>query len=175
MTCTHPCISELCCCPPKTKNKNTPQHGKSPIHQYKIQITKSECHLYSPQALVTWAAVTSLKPGQACFPRIDSHGADGAGEGVPANEPCSMALVSLFPSASAHSLQMQACPLAAKLRLLHPNDVQALVWENSEKPRGPHVSWCWGFRLQPPSLGSPHLWMKAPSPEWSCKNWDLSR
>ena len=170
MTCTHPCISELCCCPPKTKNKNTLQHCKSPTYQYKIQITKSECHLYSPQASVTWAAVTSLKPGQAWFPRIGCHRADGAGEGVPANEPCPMDLASLFPSASAHSLQMQARPLAAKLHLLHPKDVQPLGWENSEKPHGPHVSWCWGFRLQPPSLGSPHIWMKAPSPECCCKN-----
>ena len=175
MTCTHLCISELCCCPPKTKNKNTLQHCKPPTHQYKIQITKSECRLYSPQALVTWAAGTSLKPGQACFPRMDCHGADGAGESVPANEPCPMDLASLFPSASAHNLQMQARPLAVKLCLLHPKDVQPLVWKNSEKPCGLYVSWCWGFCLQPPSLGLSHLWMKAPSPEWCCRNWDLSR
>ena len=43
-----------------------------------------------------WAAVTSLKPGQAWFPRMDCHGADGAGEGVPANEPCRIDRVSLL-------------------------------------------------------------------------------
>ena len=136
MTCTHPCISELCCCPPKTKNKNTPQHCKSPIHQYKIQITKSECQLYSPQALVTWAAVTSLKPGQARFPRMDCHGADGAGECVPANEPCHMALVSLFPSAATHNLQIQVGSPALTLRLL-PADLgqesQASSWVEAWK------------------------------------------
>ena len=145
------------------------------MHQYRIQITNSECQLYSPQALVAWAAVTSLKPVQAWFPRMDCHGPDGAGEGMPANEPCPMDLANLFPSASAHSLQMQARPLAVKLCLLLPKDVQPLGWKSSEKPCGPHVSWCWSFPLQPPSLGSPHLWMKAPSPEWCCKNWDLSR
>ena len=41
------------------------------------------CHI--PEA---WAA---------CFPRMDCHGADGAGGGVPANEPCPMDLVSLLP------------------------------------------------------------------------------
>ena len=74
---------------------------------------------------MTWAAVTSLKPGQACFPRMDCHGADGAGEGVPANEPCPMDLVSLF-SARAHNLQFQEDPPAVKLRLLHPKDVEPL-------------------------------------------------
>ena len=43
------------------------------------RINNKRCWLYSPQALVTWAAVTFLKPGQACFPRMDCHGADGAG------------------------------------------------------------------------------------------------
>ena len=79
--------------------KQTLQHCKSSIHQYKIQITQRKCRLYSPQALVTGAAVTFLKPGQAWFPRIDCHGADGAGEGVPADEPCPMDLLCLFPSA----------------------------------------------------------------------------
>ena len=124
---------------------------------------------------MTWAAVTSLKPGQACFPRMDCHGADGAGEGVPANEPCRMALVSLFPSAATHNLQIQVGPPALKLCLLHRKDVEPLGWKSCEKPHGLHVSWCWGSHLQPPSLGSPHLWMKAPFPEWCCRNWDLSR
>ena len=115
------------------------------MHQYRIQITNSECQLYSPQALVASAAVTSLKPVQAWFPRMDCHGPDGAGEGMPANEPCPMDLASLFPSASAHSLQMQARPLAVKLCLLLPKDVQPLGWKSSEKPCGPHVSWCWSF------------------------------
>ena len=52
-TCTRLCISESCRCPPKTENKNkhTLQHCKSPIHQYKIQITKRECWLYSLSGL----------------------------------------------------------------------------------------------------------------------------
>ena len=144
---------------------------KSPIHQYKIQITKSECQLCSPQALVAWAAVTSLKPGRAWFPRIDCHGADGAGEGVPADEPCPMDLVSLFPSQP----QDAGTSSCSETMPLLPKDVQPLGWKSSEKPCGPHVSWCWSFPLQPPSLGLPHLWMKSPSPEWCCKNWDLSR
>ena len=55
---------------------------------------------------MTWAPGTSLKPRQTCFPRMDFHGADGAGEGVPANEPCPMDLVSLF-YAWAHNLKFQ--------------------------------------------------------------------
>ena len=93
--------------PNENKQKNTPYNIASQQHQYKVQITKRECRLYSPQALVTWADVTSLKPGQAWFPRMDCHGADRAGVGVPANEPCPMDLVSLIPSAWAHHLQMQ--------------------------------------------------------------------
>ena len=84
---------------------------------------------------MTWAAVTSLKPGQACFPRMDCHGADGAEEDVPANEPCRMALVSLF-SAQAHNLQFQEDPPAVKLLLLHPKDVKPLGWKSFEKPGG---------------------------------------
>ena len=70
-----------------TENKQTLQHCKSSIHQYKIQITQRKCRLYSPWALVTGAAVTSPKPGQAWFPRMDYHGADRAGEDMPANKP----------------------------------------------------------------------------------------
>jgi len=106
-TCTHLCISESCCSPKTKKHTNTLYNIASHQHQYKRQNTKRECWLYSPQALVTWADVTSPKPGQAWFPRMDCHGADRAGEGVPANEPCSMDLVSLLPSARAHHLQMQ--------------------------------------------------------------------
>ena len=119
--------------------------------------------LYSPYALVTWAAVTSLKPEQAWIPRMDCHGADGAGEDVPANEPCPMDLMCLFPSAWAHDLQIQAGPPAAKLCLLHPKDVEPLCSKSFKKPCRPHVSWWLGPHVQPPSLGSPHLWMKAPS------------
>lgn len=46
--------------------------------------------IYSPAGLVnikTWAGVTSLKPEQAWFPRLDCPGAEGAGEDMPANEP----------------------------------------------------------------------------------------
>ena len=85
---------------------------------------------------MTWAAVTSLKPGQARFPRMDCHGADGAGECVPANEPCHMALVSLFPSAATHNLQIQVGSPALTLRLLHPKDVEPLGWKSFEKPVG---------------------------------------
>ena len=103
---------ESCCCTPKTKIPPHPkkthilQHCKSLIHQYEIQITKRECRLYSPRALVPWAAGTSLKPGQAWFPRMDSHGAEGAGEDVPANELCPVDLACLLPSAGAHNLQI---------------------------------------------------------------------
>ena len=62
-----------------------------------------------------WAAVTSLKPGQDWFPRTDCHGADGAGEDEPANEPCPMDLVSLFSSATAHNLLIQVVPPAVKV------------------------------------------------------------
>ena len=124
---------------------------------------------------MTWAAVIALKPGQAGFPRMDCHGADRAGEDVPANEPCPVDLTSLFPSASAHNLQIQEDHPAVKLRLLHPKDVEPLGWKSSDKTHGLHVSCWWGSHLQPPSLGSPHLWMKAPSPEGWCKNWDVSR
>ena len=99
---------ESCCCTSKTKIKKSHilQHCKSPIHQYEIQITKRECRLYSPRALVPWAAA-SLKPGQARFPGMDCHGAEGAGEAVPGNEPCPMDLACLLPSAGAHNLQIQ--------------------------------------------------------------------
>ena len=106
------------------------------------------CHIHE-----AWAGL---------FPRMDCHGAEGAGEGVPANEPCPMVQVSLLPSTRAHNLQIQAGPPAVELRLLHPKDVEALSWKSFEKPRELHVSWCWGSHLQPPSLGSPHLWMNLP-------------
>ena len=143
---------------PKTKIKKKAhilKHCKSPIHQYGIKITKRECWLYSPRALVPWAAGTSLKPGQAWFPRMDCHGADRAGEGVPANEPCSMDLVSLLPSARAHHLQMQ------------------WNWEGRalKSPVG-FLSPGGGI---PTTLGSPHLRMKALSTEWCFRNWDLSK
>ena len=79
------------------------------------------CHI--PEA---WAGL---------FPRMDCHGADGAGEDVPANEPCPMDLVSLF-SAWAHNLQIQEDPPTVKLCLLHPKDVEPLGWKSFEKPRG---------------------------------------
>ena len=85
---------------------------------------------------MTWAAVTSLKPGQAWFPRMDCHGADGAGEGVPANEPCPMDLVSLLPSTRAHNLQIQEGPPAVKLWLLHPKDVEPLAERALKNPVG---------------------------------------
>ena len=71
----------------------------------------------------------------------------------------------VLPSTRAHNLQIQAGPPAVELRLLHPKDVEALSWKSFEKPRELYVSWCWGSHLQPPSLGLPHLWMKARSPE----------
>ena len=89
---------------------------------------------------MTWAAVTSLKPGQAWVPWKDRLGAEGAGEDMPANEPFPMDLVYLFPSAPAHNLQIQASPPAEKLHLLHPQDVEPLGWKSCEKPPGLHVS-----------------------------------
>ena len=38
---------------------------------------------------------------------MDSHGAEGAGEDVPANELCPVDLACLLPSAGAHNLQIQ--------------------------------------------------------------------
>ena len=89
---------------------------------------------------MTWAAVTSLKPGQAWVPWKDRLGAEGAGEDVPVNEPFPMHLVCLFLSAPTHNLQIQAGPPAAKLHLLHPQDVELLGWKRCEKPLGFHVS-----------------------------------
>ena len=154
------------------KYTNSPCHSISKIHtpwekmrrtlnenrEFKWQdenrINNKRGWLCSIKAIGTWAAVTSLKPGQACFPRMDCHGADGAGEDVPANEPCPMVRVSLLPSARAHNLQIQEGPPAVKLWLLHPKDVEPLGWRSFEKPCGLHVSWWWGSYLQPPSLGS---------------------
>ena len=82
--------------------------------------------------------------------------------GCACHEPFPMDLVCLFPSALAHNLQIQAGPPAAKLHLLHPQDVEPLGWKSCEKPPGLHVSRWWGSHLQPPSLGSPHLWLKHP-------------
>ena len=72
-----------------------------------MQIIKRECWFSFPQALETWAAGTSLKPGQSWFPRMACLGDDGAGEDVQGNEPCPMDLACLFPSARAHKLQTQ--------------------------------------------------------------------
>ena len=124
---------------------------------------------------MTWAAVIALKPGQAGFPRMDCHGADTAGEDVPANEPCPVDLACLLPSAWAHNLQIQAGPPAVKLRLLHPKDVEALGWKSFGKPCGLHVSWWWGSHLPTSFLRVLHLRMRALSPEWCCRNWDLAR
>ena len=111
--------------PNENKQKNTPYNIASQQHQYKVQITKGECRLYSPQALVTWADVTSLKPGQAWFPRMACLGDDGTGEDVQGNEPCPMDLACLFPSARAHNLQTGGPP-AVKLCPLHPKDMEPL-------------------------------------------------
>ena len=85
---------------------------------------------------MAWAAVTSLKPGQAGVPRMDCHGADRTREDVPANEPCPVDLVSLLPSTWSHNLQIQKDPPAVKLLLLHPKDVKPLGWKSFEKPGG---------------------------------------
>ena len=53
---------------------------------------------------MTWAAATSLKPEQAWVPWLACLGAEGGGEDVPANEPCSMDLACLRPSAPAHQI-----------------------------------------------------------------------
>ena len=89
---------------------------------------------------MTWAAATSLKSGQAWVPWMDCLGAEGAGEDVPANEPCTVDLVSLFPSTPAHNLQILAGPSAVKLHLLHPKDVEPLGWKSFGKSPGLRVS-----------------------------------
>ena len=89
---------------------------------------------------MTWAAATSLKSGQAWVPWMDCLGAEGAGEDVPANEPCPMVRVSLLPSARAHNLQIQEGPPAVKLWLLHPKDVEPLGWKSFGKSPGLRVS-----------------------------------
>ena len=159
---------------PWEKMRRTLNENREFKWQDENRINNKSCWLDSIKAIVTWAAVTSLKPGQAWFPRMDCHGADGAGEGVPASEPCPMDLVNLLSSTRAHNLQIQAGPPAVKLRLLHPKDMEPLGWKSFEKPRGLHVSWWWGSYLQPPSLAS-HLRMKALSPQWCCRKGDVSR
>ena len=70
---------------------------------------------------------------------MDCLGAEGAGEDVPANEPCPKDLVSLFPSAPAHNLQILAGPPAVKLHPQHPKDVESGLEELWKAP-GLHVS-----------------------------------
>ena len=73
-----------------------------------------------------WAVIRALKTEQACFPRMDCDGVEGAGKDLPANEPRLVDLASLLPSARAHNLQIQAGSPAVKLRILHPNDAESL-------------------------------------------------
>ena len=47
-----------------------------------------------------------------------------------------MDLVSLFPSAPAHDLQILVGPPALKLHLLRPEDVEPLGWKSFGKPLG---------------------------------------
>ena len=89
---------------------------------------------------MTWAATISLKPGQAWVPWMACLGTEGAGEDGPANEPCPMDLVSLFPYAPAHNNQILAGPTAVKLHLLHPKEVELLGWKSFGKPPVLHVS-----------------------------------
>ena len=86
---------------------------------------------------------------------MDCSGADGAGEDVPANEPCPRDLSCFLPSAQAHNLQIQVGPPAVKLHLLLPEDVERLGFKSFEKPQGLHVSWWWGSHLQPLPWGRP--------------------
>ena len=81
--------------------------------KYKLQ--KENADSIPFQALVTWTAATSLKPGQAWVTWMDCLGAEGVGEDVTANEPCPMDLVSPFPSAPTHNLQILVGPPAVKL------------------------------------------------------------
>ena len=128
--------------------------------QDKNRINNKRCWLYSIPAIVIWAVITALKPGQACFPRMDSDGVDRAGKDLPANEPRLVDLASLLPSARAHNLQIQAGSPAVKLHMLHPKGVEPLGWKSFEKPRGLHVSWWWGSSLLP--LGRPTCGWKHP-------------
>ena len=61
---------------------------------------------------------------------MDCLGAEEGGKDVPANEPCPMDLVGLFPSAPAHSLQILAGPPAVKPHLLRAKDVEPLGWRS---------------------------------------------
>ena len=71
-----------------------------------------------------WAAGTSLKPGQAWFPRMDCHGADGPGEDIPANEPCPHGPGMPAPLCMGPQPPDPGGPPAMKLHLLHPKDVE---------------------------------------------------
>ena len=81
----------------------------------KCKLQKENADSIPFQALVTWTAATSLKPGQAWVTWMDCLGAEGVGEDVTANEPCPMDLVSPFPSAPTHNLQILVGPPAVKL------------------------------------------------------------
>ena len=109
-------------------------------HVYTNTNYRKRMRLYSLQALVTWAATTYLKPGQAWVPWMHCLGTEGGGKEVPANEPCPVDPACLFPSAPAHNLQIQAAPPAGKLHLLHPKDVEPPGWKSFGKPPGLHVS-----------------------------------
>ena len=100
----------------------------------------------------TW----SLSPESA---PSGSEGVGGCGRSV--SPRCSWG--ASCPSAQALNLQVQEGPSAEKPSLLHPKDVEPLCSKSFKKPCRPHVSWWLGPHVQPPSLGSPHLWMKAPS------------
>ena len=97
---------------------------------------------------MTWAAVTSLKPGQAWVPWMDRLGTEEGGEDMPVNEPFPMHLVCLFLSAPTHNLQIQAGPPAAEPAIVPPKDGGASGLEEFCKVP-------WALRLLVVGLGFP--------------------
>ena len=88
--------------------------------------------------------------------------------------PHPMDLDRLFPSAGAHSLQIQGTLLQQNQPWCPRRMVGSLGWKRFAKRPGLHGSWWRGSHLQPPSLGSPHWQRTAPSAEGWGNRWDLS-
>ena len=116
----------------------------------------------SPWALVTGAAVTSPKPGQAWFPRMDWCGADGLGRMCQPMSPALWTCCACFPLHRPTTSRSRWVLLQPNYGCCTQRMVEPLGWKSFEKSPGLHVSWWWGSHLQPPSLGLPHLRMKAP-------------
>lgn len=158
---------ESCCCTPKSKikkKKKILQHCKSLIHQYEIQITKRACQLYSPQALVTWAPGTSLKPGSPGWTVV---GLTELGE-------------MCWPMSPAPWACMPA-PLCTGLQSPDPGHPTAPTGCGAsglgELRTGPWAPCLPVLGFPPPAsfLGVAPPVVKAPPREWCCRNWDVCR